>query len=215
MAKTPPTPAANTNAATDDVINLRDQNVAAVLAWLIPGLGHWYQGRRSKAVLLFVCIMGTFVYGLYLGEGRVVYASFRSAGPGNDAEDKRLPFLCQIGVGGPSLPAIVQAYRFRDPNVRAAAEARIKAGQGRLWDWFMVPPSLEPRPDPAVPTAERIDWPDELDTLHKRLHRYFELGTVYTMVAGLLNVLAIFDAWGGPAYGVLSNEPPKKKEGGE
>jgi hypothetical protein len=50
--------------------------------------------------------------------------------------------------------------------------------------------------------------PDQLDTLHEKLHRYFELGTVYTMVAGLLNVLAIYDAWGGP----VSSAPERKKD---
>jgi len=38
----------------------------------------------------------------------------------------------------------------------------------------------------------------ELDDLQNRLHHYFELGTVFTMIAGLLNILAIYDAWGGP-----------------
>ncbi len=37
-----------------------------------------------------------------------------------------------------------------------------------------------------------------LDDLHERLHRYFDLGTAYTMIAGLLNVLAIYDACCGP-----------------
>ena len=27
---------------------------------------------------------------------------------------------------------------------------------------------------------------------------YYDLGTVFTMIAGLLNVLVVFDAWGGP-----------------
>jgi hypothetical protein len=38
------------------------------------------------------------------------------------------------------------------------------------------------------------------------LHRFFELGTVFTMVGGLLNILAMYDAWGGPVA------PPPKKE---
>lgn len=37
-----------------------------------------------------------------------------------------------------------------------------------------------------------------LDELHKQLHRYFDIGTAYTMIAGLLNVLAIYDACCGP-----------------
>ena len=92
--------------------------MAALLAWLIPGLGHWYQGRRAKAVLYFVCIMGLFSYGLYLGGssetciqsqgtigyGRAVYFSWRQG-------DRRWPYLCQIGMGLPALPALIQANR--------------------------------------------------------------------------------------------------------
>ena len=32
------------------------------------------------------------------------------------------------------------------------------------------------------------------------LARNFDIGTTYTMIAGLLNVLAIYDAWGGPVW---------------
>jgi hypothetical protein len=39
------------------------------------------------------------------------------------------------------------------------------------------------------------------------------LGTVFTMIAGLLNVLAIYDAWGGPAYAIeKKDEEPAKTE---
>ncbi|HEY1599959.1 MAG TPA: DUF6677 family protein [Pirellulales bacterium] len=168
---------------TPEGIPLRDPLLAAVLAWLIPGAGHWYQGRRSKAVLFFVCILGTFFYGLYLGEGRVVYASMRP-------EDRRFPYFCQVAVGIPALPALVQAYRVNH------GKEPINFGFG---DKFMVPPGI---------TKRGLDGPNELDDLQKRLNRYFELGTVYTMVAGLLNVLAIYDAWGGPA----EPDMPAKKE---
>ena len=45
-------------------IDLKDPRLAAFLAWLVPGLGHFYQGRTAKGVLFFVCILGTFLYGL-------------------------------------------------------------------------------------------------------------------------------------------------------
>jgi hypothetical protein len=162
-------------------IDLKDPVLAAFLAWLIPGLGHLYQGRLVKAALFFVMIMGTFVFGVYLGSGegvgwgRVVYASWRD-------DDKRLAYLCQIGVGLPALPAIVQAIRVRNGKAPWS-----------LYGVFMAPPRLD---------SDMMHQPGEtsLSTLHYKLNRFFELGTVYTMIAGLLNVLAIYDAWGGPVF---------------
>lgn len=172
--------------ASDAIPPLKDPVVAGCLAWLIPGLGHFYQGRVAKGLLFLVCILGTFCYGLYLGGGRVVYASMRP-------NDRRLAYLCQVGVGLPSLPALVQAQRFRSQTLRHEAQQREQAGDARLSDWFMAPPEVSS-------DDSRQDRPDELDKLHGRLHRFFELGTVYTMIAGLLNVLAIYDACGGPAF---------------
>ena len=105
-------------------INLKDPLVAAVLAWLVPGLGHIYQGRTAKGILFFVCLMGMFIWGCYLGGSpdlgwaRVVYIAWQG-------EDKRLPFLCQVGMGLPTLPAWVQANRLRH-------------GSPPLWDGFIA-----------------------------------------------------------------------------
>ncbi|MGQ9605799.1 MAG: DUF6677 family protein [Thermogutta sp.] len=161
---------------TGRTISLKDPWTAALLAWLLPGLGHWYQGRREKAVLFLTCILGTFLYGCYLGGNselgyaRVVYYSFR---PG----DTRLYYLCQVGVGFPALPAIVQAMRVRQ-------------GKPALWNNFMAPPRLG-SDDRDPPTLDRLNY---------ELHSYFDLGSLYTAVAGLLNILVIFDAWGGPVF---------------
>lgn len=172
----------------DQTIDLRDPALAAFLAWLIPGLGHLYQRRLAKAVLYFVAILGTFIYGVYLGGseelgyGRVVYASWQP-------EDRRLHYLCQIWAGLPALPALIQANRVHNNKTP-------------LFNGFMAPPSLGD-PSPGRPT---------LDSLHKDLSRYFELGTLYTMVAGLLNVLAIYDAWGGPVFTDPQRKRSRKQE---
>jgi hypothetical protein len=173
-----------------ETIELKEPALAAFLAWLIPGLGHWYQGRRAKAALYFVCIMGLFAYGLYLGGsstlgyGRAVYFSWR---PG----DERLAYLCQIGVGLPALPALVQANRMDNNR--------------KVWcGGFMAPPRLSDREGPNV------DQPKPGD-LHRQLHHYFELAGFFTMVAGLLNVLAIYDACAGPV--VVRPDAKKEQEG--
>ena len=167
-------------------IALKDPALAAFLAWLVPGLGHFYQGRRGKGALFLVCILGTFFYGLYLGEGHVVYASWKP-------QHRRLPYLCQVGAGLPALPALVQSYR-------------VGRGVAPIGDW-MTPPEAAIRPE----YRHRIKtW--DLDAEHRRLHRFFELGTVYTMIAGLLNILVIYDAWGGPAYSEHDQRTPREKK---
>src|SRR5215471_7836146 len=45
--------------------------VAAVLSYLIPGLGQIYQGRIAKGLLFFVCVYTLFFLGVYLGSGTV------------------------------------------------------------------------------------------------------------------------------------------------
>jgi hypothetical protein len=177
-----------------DVLELKDPNFAAFLAWLIPGAGHLYQGRTAKGIVFMICILGTFFYGLCIGSTRVVYASWKP-------EDRRLAYLCQIGAGLPALPALVQAYRLRGGGMEPWAQPRRQP----LWNGFMAPPSSQ----------------RELDEIHYEYHRYFELGTVYTMIAGLLNVLVIFDALGGPAYfeprqgGVAEGKKEEGSSGGD
>src|SRR3990172_11619781 len=85
-------------------IDLKDPRLAAFLAWLVPGLGPFYQGRTAKGVLFCVCILGTFFYGLYIGNGQVVYASTPSI-------LTRWQYLFQLGVGLPAAPALVQRER--------------------------------------------------------------------------------------------------------
>lgn len=41
--------------------------LTGVLAWLVPGMGHWYLGLRDRAVVFFVTIVVTFWGGVALG----------------------------------------------------------------------------------------------------------------------------------------------------
>ena len=169
-------------------VDLRDPRLAAFLAWLIPGAGHFYQGRTAKAILFLICILGTWLFGMYIGRGRVVY--FHVQMP---VSETRWAYFCQVGVGLPSLPALIQGLHARR-NPRA----------NPLWNGFMAPP----RP----PNFQGMHDPGELHVWQQDMHRYFELGTVFTMVAGLLNVLAIYDAWGGPLL-ILAAKDPRKEPG--
>ncbi len=157
------------------VIQLKDPLIAGVLAWLVPGLGHLYQGRTAKGVLFMVCILSTFFTGLALSDGRAVYASWV------DWDRRLYYYACQVGVGAPALPALLQAYLVRE-------------GKDPILGGMMAPPAS----------------PMELNEWHRALHHYFELGTVYTMIAGLLNILAIYDAVDGPVP--LEDEEKKRDD---
>ncbi len=161
----------------DQIVHLKDPTVAAVLAWLIPGAGHIYQGRNGKGLLFSICILGAFFQGMYLGGGRVVYASWRP-------DDKRLFYACQIGVGLPALPALVQAFRVGNQ-------------QPPLVGGFMAPPRSANDPT-WIQEQHANESAGELAEWEKEINRGFELGTIYTAIAGLLNILVIYDAWGGP-----------------
>jgi hypothetical protein len=48
---------------------------------------------------------------------------------------------------------------------------------------------------------------DGLEAAHGDLGKYFEIALVYTWIAGLLNLLAVWDAFEGPAYGFGDEGP--------
>lgn len=83
-------------------------------------------------------------------------------------DDYRIQYPAQLLVGLPAAPSLIQAM-IKDPD-------------RKFLNGFMAAP-----PNRAV-----------LDQWHLESSAAFELGTLYTAVAGLLNLLVIFDAFAGP-----------------
>jgi hypothetical protein len=48
--------------------------IACLLAWVLPGGGHWFLGRRMKAVVFLALVLMTFFTGLVM-QGRVYLAN--------------------------------------------------------------------------------------------------------------------------------------------
>jgi hypothetical protein len=183
------------------VIDLKDRRLAAFLAWLWPGLGHIYQRRTGKGVLFFICIFGTFLFGLLIGGGRVVYASGTNPVTRTRQFFERWHYVCQLGVGLPALPAFVQTWR-------------VERGKQPLFD-FLRPPKMAAPADAPFESKDKADntviHPHELAQWHYDLGDRFEMGTVFTVIAGLLNILAICDAYGGPLV-ITPREGKKQPE---
>lgn len=183
----------------EETPRLRVPALAGALAWLIPGAGHLYQRRYFKAAVFGLSVWTCMIVGWWMGSytqkmddgstrrhfARVVYCSWRSG-------DVRLAFIPQACVGVMALPAFKQARRPQDATESISSTA-------------FAPPRRqgEERTRPNQPTANDL-W--------GTLHSWFELGTLYTMVAGMLNLLAIFDAVGGPNIQRRSEEELEKEK---
>jgi hypothetical protein len=86
--------------------------IAGVLAFLIPGAGHLYQGRTVKGIIYCVSILGLFFWGQKMGEGMVVYGDVTLSPP----RIGPLSYVAQLGVGGFSLPAAFQNKRAKEAS---------------------------------------------------------------------------------------------------
>lgn len=200
MVKPKPAVAPRVVAVSPDdgaAIDLREPATAALLSWLVPGLGQLYQGRRLKGRLCMAAILGCLLAGLLIGGGRVAYCQWR---PGA----RRLEFLGQAGIGVVALPALVQSW-----SLAAAGRPLLPGG------WFAPP--LVPNQVVAPAYAARVERADpgmtfyrdardgtlhsggdQLSVWYLALGRFFDIGTLYATIAGLLNLLVVYDAWGGP-----------------
>lgn len=168
-----------------------DKLLSAILGWLVPGLGHIYQGRYFKGILFAFCILPLLFTGIWMGSywdisssgeeqlhlGRDIYFSWREG-------DKRLYFIPQAMIGSVALPALIQA-RYVEKN-----------GVGFCSNLF-APPRL-PR---EIHSSQPL-----LDEIVLKTWSWFDLGTLFTAAAGLLNLLVIFDIIGGPSWIVGKEE---------
>lgn len=112
--------------------------MTGILAWLIPGAGHWYLGMKARGAIIFVVIALLFWSGVAVGGIR------STVDPGRNTHW----FMGQICAGGHTLAAL---------TITRTIEWSGKKG---------------------------VSWGKSRDIV----------GVVYSGVAGLLNLLAVFDA---------------------
>ncbi|MGV3484846.1 MAG: DUF6677 family protein [Planctomycetaceae bacterium] len=178
----------------DQLVDLRNRPLAALLAWLVPGAGHFYQRRHAKGAIYFCSIVMTWIIGFSLGGYHVVYASWQ---PG----DKRWHYFLQAGMGAAALPALVQSKHM---NEHTDPRGWTQRDYEPLWGGFMAPPHRRVF-DEAT---------DEISAWYARYGAGYEMGTWFTIIAGLLNILVIYDAYAGPLgipiSGRRKTEPTEK-----
>jgi hypothetical protein len=204
--------------------------MAGVLSYLVPGLGQVVQGRVGKGLLFLVCIYTLFFYGLYLGSGAVTIGprTYRltsnvylpdTAEEGRESSMPRLlvnlynrpQFAGQFWVGVAAWPAIWQYM-----NYNKAASHKIDREIDELYN------QAGDLGDPESAARKRQEA-EELERSVQRTHpllgdfqrepsascinavqnagdKRMELAWVYTVIAGVLNIMVIYDAVAGPAF---------------
>jgi hypothetical protein len=167
--------------------------LAGLLSYLVPGLGQIYQKRYSKGLLFLVSLYLLFFYGMWMGQWSNVYLphtnvkdnylfTFRPLG---DVEN-RVHFAGQFCIGISAWPALIQYYAY-DP--------------------------LQPnKPLPIIQTYQQAPSEEKLNDFQRKGDKRWDLGWVYTVIAGVLNILVIYDAIAGPAHREVKEEPAREKK---
>jgi len=172
---------------------------AAFLSYLVPGLGQVIQGRVAKGLLYFVCLYTMFFYGMWLGQWKNVWLQdchklpdMKIAGVGlpNALKDLsyRKEFAGQFWMGAAVWPALVQYFSTPTPDERDVAAEKKRPANGMLGTYMQAPTEAE------------------LNDLQNKTDKRWDLGWVYTVIAGVLNILVIYDALAGPV--VKDEESP-------
>jgi TM2 domain-containing membrane protein YozV len=188
------------NPATDKVQPPENAATAALLSYLVPGLGQIYQGRVGKGILFFVCVYTLFFYGMFLGSWQNVYLSHTTGSENAENNPWGLPrvaanlynrphFVGQFWVGVAAWPAVYQYYVYdsrRDETPPLGGFQR------------------QPPDEKANPTGF-----EKYLRLQRDGDKTWDLAWVYTVIAGVLNVMVIYDAFAGPAFVA---RPARKEE---
>jgi hypothetical protein len=176
--------------------------LAGILSYLVPGLGQLYQGRIGKGVLFMVCLLSLFFTGQAMGGWKNVYIPVDSAPrawderfepPVENRQQRfnnlfhnlynRWHYLGQFWIGIAAWPA--------------------------LWQYFEMPvPSAEAQP--FLHNLQRAPTETEINQFLVNSDKTPDLGWIYTVIAGVLNILVIYDAFAGPAF---LNDPSADKQG--
>ncbi len=173
------------------------QPLAAILAWVVPGAGHFYLGHKRRAVLIFAGVLGLFASGLFIG--------------GIGSVDRRENFFWYLGevLAGPvtlGVNAVHQTYfKAYDPDEVGAVKSTAQLP-------LVHRRAAYPNERPATITRDLVDEsgqkvPVSIRTFAvagpgekpappyiRSLGRVAELGTLFCTVAGFMNLICIFDA---------------------
>lgn len=153
--------------------------IVAAAGWVVPGGGYWLIGQRARGTTIGVTIIALFLLGLLISGVRVIEV------PGYDG------YGAQIRIGSDGR------------RVSGVSEGGWALTSGGLISevlnkpWFV--PQLLAGPITLISSGFSVQAANHgASRVHARLA---EIGTLYTAIAGMLNLLAIIDSAHRAAHG--------------
>jgi hypothetical protein len=187
-------------ASSTNALSLPDRPtdpIAAILSYLIPGLGQIYQGRIAKGILFFVCIYTLFFVGSYIGSGVVHLKHGEEIEAYTVTSNVYLPDTAE--QNNPfNLPRLA-ANLYNRPQFAGQFWVGIAAWPA-VWQYLNYDRRQQDRGDPLLGHFQRTPSEAALNAVHTSGDKLLELGWVFTVIAGVLNVMVIYDALAGPAF---------------
>jgi hypothetical protein len=191
----PPDPAGAKRGSADPTATGTYNPLAGFLSYLVPGLGQMTQGRIAKGLLFFVCLYGLFFTGMAMGDWKNVY----------------IPETAKDASGDP--PWDENSWHL--PRGMANLYNRLHF-VGQFWIGVAAWPAVLQYNHVHLPFLKDFQKPPSKgeDNRIAREGKLPDLGWVYTVVAGVLNLLVIYDAVAGPAFvaAAAARKPPVPHE---
>ena len=142
--------------------------LAGILAIILPGAGHFFQGQIKRALLVSGGVLGLFFGGLLIGGIDVV-----------DSRQDRLWFMGQALVG----PIALATNYVHQNHLKALDPAT------------GLPRSPKPGEVKDPTTGQWVAGPaGSRPPMSKSLAKMNEIGILYCTIAGMLNLIVIIDA---------------------
>jgi hypothetical protein len=150
--------------------------IVALAGWIVPGGGYFLLGERVRGIIVLSCILLMFMSGLLIGGVRVIDV------PGFDDMGQKT----MVQASGADRRTGVWSLR-----ARPLAEIVNKP-------WFVGQVLAGPVALGAAKVSVEVSAPatpgTRISAVPKSHARLFDIGTLYTAVAGMLNLITIIDS---------------------
>ncbi len=153
----------------------RFQPVALLLGAALPGLGHIYLGFRARGLWIAAGVLGLFFTGLFAGGLDTV-----------DSQEDRIWFIGQALVGPVAFGAdYVHQHNFKGRDPRDTSKLRSADPDETL---------VRAAPGSGLPPGALVIVKGGPPPITKSVGRANEIGTLFSAIAGMLNLIVLIDA---------------------